>query len=173
MPQHLGLVSVVVADYDESIDFFVNRLGFSLVEDTPIPEQSKRWVVVSPPGSTESRLLLAKASSPEQLTRVGNQTGGRVFLFLNTDNFARDFERVTNEKPDIAPAAWQPPEAIGAIEVPKGPNVDLSAIDSLAPRYKEWDEKAREFQTAETPKADTPAAADTSAAADSAGSATE
>ncbi len=91
MPQHLGLVSVVVADYDESIDFFVNRLGFSLIEDTPVPEQAKRWVVVAPPGSSESRLLLARAVGPEQLSRVGNQTGGRVFLFLNTDNFDRDF----------------------------------------------------------------------------------
>jgi catechol 2,3-dioxygenase-like lactoylglutathione lyase family enzyme len=92
MPQQLGLVSVVVADYDASIDFFVHRLGFTLVEDTPVPEQNKRWVVVAPPGSTGCGLLLARAVGPEQVSRVGNQTGGRVFLFLDTDDFARDFD---------------------------------------------------------------------------------
>lgn len=91
MPQHLGLVSVVVSDYDAAIDFYVHRLGFSLVEDTPVPAQHKRWVVVAPPGATESRLLLARAVGPEQSARVGNQTGGRVFLFLNTTDFARDY----------------------------------------------------------------------------------
>jgi catechol 2,3-dioxygenase-like lactoylglutathione lyase family enzyme len=90
--QSIGLVSLVVPDYDEAIAFFVGTLGFILVEDTPVPEQNKRWVVVAPPGSTESKLLLARASSPEQTARVGSQTGGRVFLFLNTDNFDRDYE---------------------------------------------------------------------------------
>jgi len=93
MKQSLGLVSLVVRDYDEALNFFVGKLGFALVEDTHVPEQSKRWVVVSPPGATESRLLLAKASSPEQESRVGAQTGGRVFLFLYTDDFWRDYER--------------------------------------------------------------------------------
>ena len=93
MKQSLGLVSLVVRDYDEALDFFVGKLGFALVEDTYIPEQSKRWVVVSPPGASESRLLLAKAASPEQESRVGAQTGGRVFLFLYTDDFWRDYER--------------------------------------------------------------------------------
>lgn len=92
MKQALGLVSLVVREYDEAIAFYVGILGFTLVEDTYIPEQSKRWVVVAPPGSTESRLLLARASNPEQATFVGNQTGGRVFLFLCTDNFARDYQ---------------------------------------------------------------------------------
>jgi catechol 2,3-dioxygenase-like lactoylglutathione lyase family enzyme len=91
--QTLGLVSLVVRDYDEALEFFVGRLGFGLVEDTEIPEQSKRWVVVSPPGASESRLLLARASSAEQESRVGAQTGGRVFLFLHTDDFWRDYER--------------------------------------------------------------------------------
>ena len=91
MPQSLGLVSLVVRDYDEALSFFVGKLGFSLVEDTFVPEQSKRWVVVSPPGANESRLLLAQASSPEQESRVGQQTGGRVFLFLHTDDFWRDY----------------------------------------------------------------------------------
>lgn len=92
MKQALGLVSLVVREYDEAIAFYVGILGFTLVEDTYIPEQSKRWVVVAPPGSTESRLLLALASNPDQATFVGNQTGGRVFLFLCTDNFARDYQ---------------------------------------------------------------------------------
>jgi catechol 2,3-dioxygenase-like lactoylglutathione lyase family enzyme len=90
--QSIGLVSVVVRDYDEALNFFVGVLGFTLVEDTYVPEQSKRWVVVSPPGSTESSVLLARASTPEQETRIGRQTGGRVFLFLYTDDCWRDYE---------------------------------------------------------------------------------
>src|SRR5438093_3532798 len=93
MKQSLGLVSLVVGDYDEALEFFVGKLGFTLVEDTYVPEQSKRWVVVSPPGASESRLLLAQASSPDQASRVGAQTGGRVFLFLHTDDLWRDYER--------------------------------------------------------------------------------
>jgi catechol 2,3-dioxygenase-like lactoylglutathione lyase family enzyme len=93
MKQSLALVSLVVRDYDEAIDFYVGKLGFTLVEDTPVPEQAKRWVVVAPPGASESRLLLAKATTDSQLSRVGAQTGGRVFLFLYTDDFQRDYER--------------------------------------------------------------------------------
>ncbi len=92
MNQSLGLVSLVVRDYDEALAFFVGTLGFRLIEDTFVPEQSKRWVVVSPPGATESKLLLARASTPEQQAHVGVQTGGRVFLFLYTDDFWRDYE---------------------------------------------------------------------------------
>lgn len=92
MKQSLGLVSLVVRDYDEAIEFFVDILGFRLVEDTFVPEQSKRWVVVSPPGATESQLLLARASTSSQEARIGGQTGGRVFLFLYTDNFWRDYD---------------------------------------------------------------------------------
>src|SRR5206468_2996830 len=91
--QSLGLVAIVVRDYDEALAFYVGKLGFALVEDTYIPEQNKRWVVVSPPGARESRLLLARASTPEQTDRVGAQTGGRVFLFLYTDNFEHDYSR--------------------------------------------------------------------------------
>ena len=93
MKQSIGLVSLVVRDYDEALDFFVGKLGFTLVEDLFIPEQSKRWVVVTPPGARESRLLLARASTADQETRIGAQTGGRVFLFLYTDNFWRDYAR--------------------------------------------------------------------------------
>lgn len=92
MKQSLGLVSLVVRDYDEALDFLVGTLGFILVEDTFLPAESKRWVVVAPPGSSESRLLLARASTDEQRARIGSQTGGRVFLFLRTDDFWRDYE---------------------------------------------------------------------------------
>jgi catechol 2,3-dioxygenase-like lactoylglutathione lyase family enzyme len=91
MRQSLGLISLVVREYDEALDFFVGTLGFRLVEDTPVPEQSKRWVIVSPPGGEECQLLLARASTPEQEAHIGTQTGGRVFLFLYTDDFWRDY----------------------------------------------------------------------------------
>ncbi len=91
MKQSIGYVSVVVRDYDEAIRFYVDVLGFFLVEDTYIAAQDKRWVLVSPPGSVESKLLLARAVGPEQTSRIGNQTGGRVFLFLHTDDFWRDY----------------------------------------------------------------------------------
>lgn len=91
MKQSIGQIALVVRDYDEAIDSYVGKLGFTLVEDTFIPEQDKRWVIIAPPGSTESRLLLARATSEDQASRIGNQTGGRVFLFLFTDDFWRDF----------------------------------------------------------------------------------
>lgn len=96
MKQCIGYVALVVRDYDEAIDFYVNRLGFSLVDDTFIEAQSKRWVLIAPPGSGETRLLLARAVGDEQSSRVGNQTGGRVFLFLHTDDFWRDFRLYTD-----------------------------------------------------------------------------
>ena len=91
MKQSLGLVALVVRDYDEALAFYVGVLGFTLIEDSYVPTQDKRWVVVAPPGSGESRLLLARAVGEEQSSRIGNQTGGRVFLFLYTDDFWRDF----------------------------------------------------------------------------------
>ena len=93
MKQTIGYVSLVVRDYDEAIEFYTKSLDFVLVEDTYIEAQKKRWVLLSPPGATESRLLIARAVGPEQESRIGNQTGGRVFLFLNTDDFWRDFRR--------------------------------------------------------------------------------
>jgi catechol 2,3-dioxygenase-like lactoylglutathione lyase family enzyme len=89
--QHIQYVALVVRDYDEAIEFYCGALGFRLVEDTRMTPE-KRWVVVAPPGSTEARLLLARAANDEQRSRIGNQTGGRVFLFLHTDNFWRDYE---------------------------------------------------------------------------------
>ena len=90
--QSLGLVSLVVREYDEALAFFVGKLGFALVEDRYVLEQDKRWVVVAPPGGSGAQLLLARASSAEQVARIGNQTGGRVFLFLSTDDFQRDYD---------------------------------------------------------------------------------
>ena len=91
MTQHLAAIALVVPDYDEALAFYAGKLGFELIEDTRLSD-TKRWVLVAPPGSKETRLLLAKADGPEQKTRIGNQTGGRVFLFLHTDDFARDYE---------------------------------------------------------------------------------
>jgi catechol 2,3-dioxygenase-like lactoylglutathione lyase family enzyme len=91
MRQSIVHVALVVRDYDEAIEFYTNKLHFSLVEDTYQPEQDKRWVVVAPPGSTGTTLLLARAAKPEQEPFVGRQSGGRVFLFLSTDDFWRDY----------------------------------------------------------------------------------
>lgn len=92
--QEIVHVALVVRDYDEAIEFFTKTLDFMLVEDTYQPAQDKRWVLVSPPGSTGPKLLLARATTPEQEHAIGNQTGGRVFLFLSTDDFWRDYNRM-------------------------------------------------------------------------------
>jgi catechol 2,3-dioxygenase-like lactoylglutathione lyase family enzyme len=89
--QFIGLFSIVVHDYDEAITFYVGTLGFRLIEDTYIPEQDKRWVVVAPPGNGSTQILLARAVNEEQASRVGNQAGGRVSFFLYTDDFWRDY----------------------------------------------------------------------------------
>lgn len=95
MQQSLFLVSLVVREYDEAIAFYCGTLGFTLIEDTYQAAQDKRWVVVSPPGSVGTQLLLARATTPDQQSRIGSQTGGRVFLFLRTDDFWRDHARYT------------------------------------------------------------------------------
>jgi len=89
--QSIAHIALLVRDYDEAIEFFTGKLHFSLLEDSYQPAQDKRWVVVAPPGSTGTSLLLARASTPQQQKFVGNQSGGRVFLFLQTDNFERDY----------------------------------------------------------------------------------
>lgn len=94
MRQSVVHIALIVRDYDEAIEFFTQKLLFELIEDTYQPEQDKRWVVVSPPGSEGVTILLAKASKPEQEPFIGNQSGGRVFLFLNTDDFWRDYRRM-------------------------------------------------------------------------------
>jgi catechol 2,3-dioxygenase-like lactoylglutathione lyase family enzyme len=98
MSQNLGYVTVVVRDYDEAISFFTGSLGFELIEDSPSTDRQgreKRWVLIAPAGSSGTRILLAKASNSEEASRVGNQTGGRVFLFLRTDDFWRDYNAMT------------------------------------------------------------------------------
>ena len=90
--KHLALIALVVPDYDEAIEYYTRTLGFTLVEDEP-REAGKRWVVVAPSEARGARLLLARAATPEQLSRVGNQTGGRVFLFMHTDDFDGDYAR--------------------------------------------------------------------------------
>lgn len=97
MVQSIVHIALVVNDYDEAIEFYTKKLNFTLIEDTYQPEQDKRWVVVSPPGSVGTTLLLARASKPEQESFVGNQTGSRVFLFLNTDNFWRDYNEMISK----------------------------------------------------------------------------
>ena len=105
---HIGYITLLVSDYDEALRFYTESLGFNLIEDTPLGD-GKRWVLIAPPGATETNILLAKATTPEQSARIGDQTGGRVFLFLHTDDFWRDYERmqaksiVFVEKPRIEP----------------------------------------------------------------------
>jgi catechol 2,3-dioxygenase-like lactoylglutathione lyase family enzyme len=97
MAQTLGYVALVVRDYDEALAFFIHSLGFTVIEDTIAQDRvgkDKRWVLVRPPNSSGTSLLLARASTPEEASRIGNQTGGRVFLFLHTDDFWRDYREM-------------------------------------------------------------------------------
>jgi catechol 2,3-dioxygenase-like lactoylglutathione lyase family enzyme len=95
MNQRLAYITLLVDDYDKAIDFYTNKLNFKLIEDTTISE-TKRWVLVKPDGSGDCCLLLAKAANEQQKSIIGNQTGGRVFLFLHTDNFQRDYQNLLN-----------------------------------------------------------------------------
>ncbi|HNY54970.1 MAG TPA: VOC family protein, partial [Chitinophagales bacterium] len=114
MKQHIAHIALVVDDYDKAIEFYTQKLHFDLIEDT-ILSDTKRWVLVAPKGSQECRLLLAKAASTSQLSSVGNQTGGRVFLFLYTDNFQRDFENL--QKQNIKIIRQPITEAYGTVAV--------------------------------------------------------
>ena len=100
MKQRLAHIAIVVDDYDEAIKFYTEKLHFNLVEDTRLSE-TKRWVLVRPKGSNECCLLLAKAVNEEQKSRIGNQTGGRVFLFLHTDDFERDYQNLIDNRIEI------------------------------------------------------------------------
>jgi catechol 2,3-dioxygenase-like lactoylglutathione lyase family enzyme len=100
MNQRLAHITLLVRDYDDAIEFYTGKLHFTLIEDTLLSE-TKRWVLIAPPGSNDCCLLLAKASSDEQLGRVGNQTGGRVFLFLYTDDFQRDYQNLISQEISI------------------------------------------------------------------------
>jgi catechol 2,3-dioxygenase-like lactoylglutathione lyase family enzyme len=93
MTNTLAAITFLVRDYDEAIAFFTGKLGFELIEDLPLGD-GKRWVLMSPPGSSGTNLLLAKAVTPEQIARIGDQAGGRVFLFLHTDDFRRDYDAI-------------------------------------------------------------------------------
>lgn len=114
MTQKIATLALVVADYDEAIEFYRDKLGFSLVADTSLGGD-KRWVLVAPPGGNGARLLLAKADGPDQLATVGNQTGGRVMLFLETDDFAGDFARMSEKGVTFLEAPRH--EAYGSVAV--------------------------------------------------------
>jgi catechol 2,3-dioxygenase-like lactoylglutathione lyase family enzyme len=130
--QMLRQVSLVVRDYDEALAFYVGVLGFTLVEDTPVPEQGKRWVVVSPPGSG-CHLLLARASTPEQSARIGDQTGGRVFLFLDCDDFQRDYEAYRARGVEfVRPPRREPYGMVAVFRDPYGNLWDLLQVDTPA-----------------------------------------
>ena len=109
MKQRIAHIALVVEDYDDAIEFYTKKLYFTLIEDTDLSD-TKRWVLVAPPGSAECCLLLAQAATAEQKSRIGNQTGGRVFLFLNTDNFQRDYQNLLDKQIKIirepASEAW-------------------------------------------------------------------
>jgi catechol 2,3-dioxygenase-like lactoylglutathione lyase family enzyme len=117
--QSIALVSLLVPEYDDAIAFYVGVLGFRLVEDSPVPEQDKRWVVVEPPGSNGAKLLLARAANAEQSTRIGNQTGGRVFLFLHTDDFERDYRALKSKGVEFVRERSQ--ESFGTVAVFRDP----------------------------------------------------
>jgi len=114
MKQQIAHIALVVDDYDEAIQFYTQKLHFTLIEDTPLSE-TKRWVLVAPKGAAECCLLLAKAANEEQKSRIGNQTGGRVFLFLYTDDFERDYQNLLDRQIKIV----RPPqvEAYGTVVV--------------------------------------------------------
>lgn len=114
MKQHIARIALVVKDYDEAIAFYTQKLGFTLQEDTRLTEE-KRWVVVTPPGSIECSLLLAKAANNEQAAAIGNQTGGRVFLFLYTDDFWRDYHRFIANGVEFARPPKQEPYGMVAV----------------------------------------------------------
>jgi len=118
MAQTLGYVALLVRDYDEALTFFTHSLGFTVIEDSPAKDRlgnDKRWILVSPPGSRGTSLLLARASTPEEASRIGNQTGGRVFLFLHTDDFWRDYDQMLARGVKFTTAPRQ--EAYGTVAV--------------------------------------------------------
>ena len=114
MKQTLGHIALVVRDYDEAIAFFTRTLNFRVIEDTRMNED-KRWVLIAPPGSQGTSMLLARAATPEQVSRIGNQTGGRVFLFLHTDDFWRDYREMKAREVKFSEAPRE--EAYGTVAV--------------------------------------------------------
>ena len=134
MRQAIAHVALVVRDYDEALAFYVGILGFRLIEDRAQPEQDRRWVVVAPPGDGGASLLLARASTPGQLGFVGNQTGGRVFLFLQTDDFRRDHQRLAAAGVHfIRPPSEEPYGTVAVFEDLYGNRWDLIQYRPEAP----------------------------------------
>jgi catechol 2,3-dioxygenase-like lactoylglutathione lyase family enzyme len=130
MTQNLGHVALVVRDYDEALAFYTRTLNFTVVEDTRL-SQEKRWVLIAPPGSHGTALLLARAATPEQASRIGNQTGGRVFLFLHTDDFWRDYDEMSARKVKfIRPPKEEPYGTVAVFEDLYGNLWDLLQLKS-------------------------------------------
>ncbi len=137
MKQAIVHIALVVRDYDEAIEFYTQKLHFTLVEDTYQPEQDKRWVVVSPPGSQGTTLLLAKASKPIQNNFIGNQAGGRVFLFLGTDDFWRDYQDIVDQNIEIVRKPKETDYGIVAVFKDLYGNLwDLVQFNKNHPMYK-------------------------------------
>jgi catechol 2,3-dioxygenase-like lactoylglutathione lyase family enzyme len=132
--QTLGHVALVVRDYDEALAFFTHTLNFRVVEDTRLTE-NMRWVLVAPPGSHGTSLLLARAVTPEQASRIGNQTGGRVFLFLHTDDFWRDYNQMTARQVKFTrPPTEEPYGTVAVFEDLYGNQWDLLQLKNSTPR---------------------------------------
>lgn len=139
MQQAIAHVALVVRDYDEALDFYVGKLGFRVVEDRYQPAQNKRWVVVSPPGTTHTTLLLARASDPRQEAFIGNQAGGRVFLFLQTDDFWRDYNRMVAAGVHFArPPSEEPYGTVAVFEDLYGNRWDLLQYNGSTPYASAW-----------------------------------
>ncbi|MCL4149826.1 UNVERIFIED_CONTAM: hypothetical protein GTU68_008540 [Idotea baltica] len=125
MKQVIGAVTLVVPDYDRAIAFYTQKLGFDLIGDTPLSD-TKRWVLVAPKGSTETRLLLARADGPDQQATIGKQAGGRVFLFLNTDDFDRDYQAMQDAGVTfLEPPRTEPYGKVAVFQDPFGNKWDL------------------------------------------------
>lgn len=134
MQQSIAHIALVVRDYDEALAFYVGKLGFRVVEDRYQPEQDKRWVVVSPPGAAGTSLLLARASNPAQEAFIGNQAGGRVFLFLQTDDFRRDYERMVAAGVNfVRPPSEEPYGTVAVFEDLYGTRWDLLEYNGSTP----------------------------------------
>ena len=134
MQQVIAHIALVVRDYDEALGFYVGKLGFLVIEDKYQSEQNKRWVVISPPGSTGTSLLLARASTPAQEAFIGNQAGGRVFLFLQTDDFWRDYNRMIAAGVRFArPPSEEPYGTVAVFEDLYGNRWDLLQYNGSTP----------------------------------------
>ena len=134
MQQVIAHIALLVRDYDEALAFYVGKLGFHIVEDKCQPEQNKRWVVISPPGASGTSLLLARASTPQQEPFIGNQTGGRVFLFLQTDDFWRDYNRMVGVGVSfVRPPSEEPYGIVAVFEDLYGTRWDLLQYNGSTP----------------------------------------